>query len=124
MKYILLLIFIVVTGISTYAKDIKDYVKVYGNCGSCKKRIEKAAKDAGAASANWSDKTQVLSLKYDDTKTSLLTIEKNVAAVGHDTRDIKATEEAYKKLEECCQYDRTAKAGTKKCADENEEKNN
>ncbi len=33
-------------------------------------------------------------------------IKKKVAAGRYDTEDMKATEEAYKKLEKCCQYKR------------------
>ena len=90
-----------------------------GNCESCKTRIEKAARQAGAASADWSDKTEVLTVSYDDAVTSLLAIEKQIAFAGHDTRDIKATDEAYGKLHSCCQYDRTGTTGGKAC-DKNE----
>lgn len=106
MKRFILFAVLAVSGIGAFAKENTDSVKVNGVCGSCKKRIEKAAKDAGAASANWSEETQMLTVKYDDAKTTLLAIEKQIASVGHDTRDVKATDEAYKGLEDCCQYDR------------------
>jgi len=48
-----------------------------------------------------------LVVKYAATTTALK-IEQAVAAKGYDTKDVKATEAAYKKLDECCQYDRTA----------------
>ncbi|TKK68975.1 ATPase [Ilyomonas limi] len=107
MKRLVLFTLLTVFGLSAFANENTDSVKVNGNCGSCKKRIEKAAMDAGAISANWSDETQILAVKYDDAKTSLLAIEKKIASVGHDTRDVKAPDAAYKNLEECCQYDRT-----------------
>ena len=110
MKHLILFTLLTVFGLSAFANEATDSVKVNGVCGSCKKRIEKAAMDAGATSANWSDETQILTVKYDDAKTTLLTIEKKIASVGHDTRDVKAPDEAYKKLEECCQYDRTTPA--------------
>ena len=108
MKHFVLFVLMTTIGASAFAKENTDSVKVNGVCGSCKKRIEKAAKEAGAVSASWSDETQLLVVKYDDAKTTLLTIEKQIATAGHDTRDVKATDEAYKKLEECCQYDRTS----------------
>jgi len=114
MKRVILFTFLTVCGLSAFAKEATDSVKVSGVCGSCKKRIEKAALDAGAVSANWSDETQILAVKYDDDKTTLLTIEKKIASVGHDTRDVKAPDEAYKKLEECCQYDRIASTPAQK----------
>lgn len=110
MKQLTLLIVLAFFGLSAFATKNTDTVKVNGVCGSCKKRIEKAAMDAGAITANWSDTTQLLTVKYDDAKTSLLSIEKKIASVGHDTRDVKAPDEAYKKLDECCQYDLTTPA--------------
>ena len=103
-----------------FAKEVTDTVKVLGNCESCKARIEKAAKTAGATKADWSEKTQVLTVSYDDANTNLLSVEKQIAMAGHDTRDIKATELAYNKLHSCCQYDRTGLRGAKVC--EKEEK--
>lgn len=108
MKHVLLFALFFAFGMSAFAKETTDSIKVTGNCGSCKKRIEKAALEAGAISASWSDETQILAVKYDDAKTTLLAIEKKIASVGHDTRDVKAPEEAYKKLDECCRYDRTS----------------
>jgi hypothetical protein len=107
MKHVILFTLLTIFGLSAFAKEATDSVKVNGVCGSCKKRIEKAAMEAGAIAANWSDETQILNVKYDDAKTTLLAIEKKIASVGHDTRDVKAPDEAYKSLEECCQYDRT-----------------
>jgi mercuric ion binding protein len=108
MKHVILFTLLAVFGSSAFAKENIDSVKVNGMCGSCKKRIEKAALEAGATSANWKEETQLLTVKYDDTKTTLLNIEKKIASVGHDTRDVKAPEDAYKKLDECCQYDRSS----------------
>ncbi len=108
--------------IQASAKAKSDTVKVLGNCESCKARIEKAAKQAGATKANWNDETQILKVSYDDASTSLLTIEKQIALAGHDTRDVKASNEAYNKLHSCCQYDRTGVSGAKTCDDEKEEK--
>lgn len=84
-------------------------IKVSGNCGSCKKSIEKAAKEAGAATATWDKATKLLALTFDAGKTSTDKIETAIAGVGYDTEHKVATEEAYKKLDECCQYDRKKK---------------
>ena len=51
-------------------------ITVYGNCGSCKKAIEKAAKSVDCVeSANWDKKKKTLKIAYEDTKTSLNLIE-------------------------------------------------
>lgn len=81
-------------------------IAVNGNCGSCKKNIEKSAVAAGATTANWDKKTKYLSISYDPAISNPAKIEKAVAAAGYDTEDYKATDEAYQKLDECCQYER------------------
>ena len=84
-------------------------IKVAGNCGMCKKHIEKAAKDAGATNANWDKVTKLLTVTFDASKTNTDKIETAIAGVGYDTEHKEASQEAYKKLDECCQYDRKAK---------------
>jgi hypothetical protein len=84
-------------------------IKVSGNCGMCKKHIEKAAKDAGATSASWDKVSKLLTVSFDAAKTNVDKIETSIAGAGYDTENKKATEEAYKKLDECCQYDRKTK---------------
>ncbi len=94
------------------AKDLKsktETIKVLGNCGMCKTRIEKTAKSEGATSASWDSKTQLLTLNYDPSKTNPDAVAKKVASVGHDTEKYKAEEKVYDALPGCCKYDRTGK---------------
>jgi membrane fusion protein, copper/silver efflux system len=78
---------------------------VSGNCEMCKDRIEKAALSvAGVKEAVWNIETDELALAYDNTKTSLLEIHRAIAAMGHDTSLLKADDEVYKALPECCLY--------------------
>jgi periplasmic mercuric ion binding protein len=86
----------------------KEEIKVAGECGMCKKKIEKAAKEAGASTAEWNTESKVLLVKYDSKNASNAKIQQAVAAVGYDTPDYKASEEAYNKLHECCKYERVA----------------
>ena len=87
------------------SKNAKASMEVDGVCGMCKARIEKAAvRTKGVKSAVWSIQTHELSLIYDARKTNLDSVAKNVAAVGHDTKSIKATEEAYLSVDACCRY--------------------
>jgi copper chaperone CopZ len=82
--------------------------KVYGNCGMCEKRIEKAAKSVdGVSAADWDQKTKMLEVKYDTSKTDLDKIEQAVADVGHDTDSKKADNKTYNALPGCCKYDRS-----------------
>ncbi|WP_183148029.1 TonB-dependent receptor domain-containing protein [Chryseobacterium nematophagum] len=85
-------------------KENEFYVK--GNCESCKARIEKAAKDAGADNAEWNAEKQMVTLNFDPKKTSADTILKKIADVGHDNEKYKSNDNTYKNLPSCCLYDR------------------
>ncbi len=84
---------------------------VKGNCGSCKTRIEKAAKEAGAKNALWNVDTQMILLDFDTQKTSVETILKKIAEVGHDNEMFQAKDSVYKNLPACCLYDRDSPFG-------------
>jgi len=79
---------------------------VSGNCSMCKKRIEKAAKDANAHTADWYIKKGMLTLSFDPAKTTQDQIQKKIAEAGHDNGDYKADDEVYNNLPDCCLYDR------------------
>lgn len=79
---------------------------VRGNCGMCKKTIEEAANSVeGVAKADWSIDLKKIDVKYDDTKTDEMAIHKAIATSGYDTDQVAGSEEAYKELPQCCQYD-------------------
>ena len=86
-------------------------LKVSGNCGMCKSSIEKAAKTAGATTANWDMDAKLLTLIFDG-KTNLDKIESAIAAVGYDTEHKTATKASYDALHECCKYDREVRQDT------------
>jgi len=107
MTFVLLFMFIAINA-QEKSKNKKVDVKVSGICDMCKTRIEKAAfKTKGVKSAEWSSESQSLSLVINERKTDVLTIQKNMAAIGHDTEVVQATNEAYNNLHGCCQYERT-----------------
>lgn len=88
-------------------KNAKYTIEVNGNCDICKKRIEKAAFSVvGVKLAIWNVETHQLELILNEEKCSVLEVEKALAKAGHDTDDVKATDEDYKKLHMCCQYER------------------
>lgn len=96
---------LIVTTTFAQNKNAKASMEVDGVCGMCKARIEKACLNTkGVKFAQWSIDTHELKLIYDDRKTDLKTIEKQVLDVGHDVKDIKATDEAYAKVHPCCKY--------------------
>lgn len=81
--------------------------KVSGECGMCKKRIEKSAKEEGIASASWDVKTKMITVTFDPAKTSVDALSKKFASIGHDTEKYKADDNAYEALPACCHYDRS-----------------
>lgn len=110
MKKLLLFAGILFLGISAQAqkKNAKISFEVNGICEMCKDRIEKATlKTKGVKFCNWNIASHQLSLIIDERKTNIETIQKNIAAVGHDTKEIKASKEAYDGLHNCCKYDRS-----------------
>lgn len=82
--------------------------KVYGNCGSCKTTIEKAANVKGVSQGSWDQNSQTLTLTYDSMRSTLDEILKRVAYAGYDNEKFLAPDEAYTKLDACCKYDRKA----------------
>lgn len=86
------------------AKTVK--VTVYGNCGMCKKTIEKAANKSGIVESNWDPSTKILVVTFDKKKTNLEKILKKIASVGYDSEDFRSRDVVYKQLHSCCQYDR------------------
>jgi len=102
-------------------KENEFYVK--GNCESCKARIEKAAKDAGADFAEWDAERQTVILNFNPQKTSSDKILKKIADAGHDNEKYKSSDSTYKNLPSCCLYDRDIPFGEtnpKVHAEENE----
>jgi copper chaperone CopZ len=83
-------------------------VKVYGNCGMCKKTIEKAANEKGVSKAVWDEKTSMLTITYNPAKTSTDAILKKVALAGYDSDTFRADDTTYNNLHGCCQYERPA----------------
>ncbi len=95
--------------ISFAQKTKSETFNVSGECGMCKKKIEKAAKEAGASYAVWNLQTKVLNVTYNASNTSASIIQQKIASVGYDTPQHKSTDEAYNALDECCQYAREIK---------------
>ena len=107
MKKIILLGLFLIIGVTLTAqnKNAKATIEVDGVCLMCKDRIEKASiKTKGVKSAVWNVHTHELSLIYNEQKTNLTTIQESIAAVGHDTQEIIATDEAYASVHPCCKY--------------------
>ncbi|NQZ44382.1 MAG: heavy-metal-associated domain-containing protein [Flavobacteriaceae bacterium] len=86
-------------------KNKKMAFEVDGVCEMCKMRIEKAALEvAGVKFADWNIPSHELTLIVDERKTNAMAIKSAIVKVGHDTKELKATEEAYRKVNPCCRY--------------------
>jgi mercuric ion binding protein len=107
MKKTFLLIVLLLASNAIVHAQTATKLKVAGNCGMCKSSIEKAAKSAGASSANWDAEAKLLTLMFDG-KTNLEKIENAIVAIGYDTEHKTATKASYEALHECCKYDRAA----------------
>jgi periplasmic mercuric ion binding protein len=114
-KIIIAAVLAVVLGVNTFAQmhdhsqmasTKTEAIKVWGNCESCKARIEKAAKISGVTKAEWNTSTKVLTLVYDPSKVNSDDVQRKIAAVGHDTEKFRASDKAYNGLPACCQYER------------------
>jgi mercuric ion binding protein len=112
MKNILVGIMMLFVTFSTQAqektnKNAKYSFEVNGSCDLCKKRIEKAAFSvSGVKLAVWDIETHQLNLILNEQKCTVSEVKKAIANVGHDTEEVKATDEVYNNLHSCCQYER------------------
>ncbi|WP_338376335.1 metal transporter [uncultured Flavobacterium sp.] len=115
MKKLILVLLLSFAGLSMNAQDkaVKKsknkevIIKASGNCEMCEKRIEKAAFSVrGVKSAEWHVDCQDIHVIIDENKCSKEDVAKAIAAVGHDTDLIKASDDVYEDMHSCCQYER------------------
>ncbi|MDF1697830.1 MAG: heavy-metal-associated domain-containing protein [Saprospiraceae bacterium] len=116
-KYIFSIILCAGLFTTTYGQEIanaqiEDKVKtetftVYGNCGMCKKTIEKSLKNAiGVSEASWDKESGEMKVTFEAKSISLDEIKQMIADVGYDSETHRAKEEVYNMLPACCQYQR------------------
>jgi hypothetical protein len=105
-KVITIIAFVIFTATSfAQEKNRKMTMEVDGVCEMCKVRIEKAALGVkGVKYALWDIPSHQLSLIIDERKTDPMQIKTALVAVGHDTKELKATEDAYNSVMPCCKY--------------------
>jgi copper chaperone CopZ len=109
-KSLILIAMITFLGFSAQAqtkknKNLKYTTEVNGNCEQCKKRIEKAAFGVpGVKTATWDISSHQLAVILNEEKSSPEDLNKAVAKVGHDTKEVKATDADYENLHSCCKY--------------------
>jgi len=107
-KLLFTMIAFLVASTMIFAQEVKtEEFKVFGNCGMCESRIEKAATAVdGVSKADWDKETKMIEVSFDESKTDVHKVHMAIAKVGHDTDMHKASDEVYKNLPGCCQYER------------------
>ena len=110
-----ILLSISIVGVQGMAVE-KGSFKAAGKCGMCKTRIEKASMSVkGVESAEWNKESGTVEVMYNPEKADLDKIQKAVAKAGHDTDSWTANDKVYKKLPECCKYDRVGASASACC---------
>jgi copper chaperone CopZ len=90
---------------SAFAQTSEVTFWVDGVCGMCEKRIETALINTpGVRFADWSIETHEVKVSFNSKKLTEQKLHELVAAVGHDTKKVRATEANYAKVHACCKY--------------------
>ena len=108
MKSILLsLLLVIICLVPVAAQDqivTETEFRVSGNCGQCKTRIEKTVSVKGVKFARWNKSTKMLKVAFLTAAITADSLQRRLAAVGHDTDAHRAPDAVYESLPECCLY--------------------
>ena len=110
MTLVIAILLSVTNSFAQIKNTITETVKVYGNCGMCKTKIEKAGNLKNVSKVTWDADSQMATLEYDSKSTNQDEILKRIALVGYDSDKFLAPDKTYSKLDKCCQYDRNSLA--------------
>ena len=78
-----------------------------GDCKECNRKLEKSLiRINGIESVEFLKKSKTLNIVYDPLGITEAEIHQKIADLGYNTELVKATEDAYNKLMECCKYER------------------
>jgi len=95
-------------------KAVKLDFQVSAVCSMCEERIEKALDVKGIKMADYNLENGHLEVVYNPKVLSEEQVHQIVADAGHDTEKIKASDEVYNALHDCCKYRENS---VKKCED-------
>jgi hypothetical protein len=99
------LMLVVLASAAAIAQEVADTTfRVAGNCSQCKTRIEKAVSIQGVKFARWNKSTKMLKVAYQTGAVTVDSLQRRLAAVGHDTGIHTAPDAVYKDLPACCLY--------------------
>lgn len=104
-KLFAFVLFMGLSSSSLWAQKVEVSFWVDGVCGMCEDRIETALLNAkGVWAAEWNASSHQVTVVYNPKKIKELDLHQAVAAEGHDTKKVKATDAAYAKVHGCCKY--------------------
>lgn len=96
---------IALLNIQATPKVIETSFWVAANCEHCKERIEASVDVKGIKFAEFDLETKQLTVIYKTDAININQIHQLLAAAGHDTKKVKATDAAYGKItKDCCKY--------------------
>ena len=107
MKYLLIAFAAVALMFSSFVTPPKKETVTFtvkGSCDMCKERIEKAVDVKYVSKATYNVEAQTLTVTYNPRKMEEIQLHNLVAAAGHDTDKVPASELAYSNLPDCCKY--------------------
>lgn len=84
---------------------ITETVKIYGNRGMCKSKIDNAGNIKNESSVGWNKESKMPIISYDSLKTSKEEILKRIALAGYDSAIFLAPGDTFSSLPNCCQYE-------------------
>ncbi|HTN47477.1 MAG TPA: heavy metal-associated domain-containing protein [Flavipsychrobacter sp.] len=111
MKPLLTLLFLFVGLTMGYAQSKVTKIKIQAaiycdhckQCESCGKRLEEAIyNEKGVKRVDLDDKSNTVSIVYNETKTSPEKLRMVIAAAGFDADDVKGNKEVYATWDDCC----------------------
>lgn len=104
MKKIISVIAILLVSITGLKAQIKDaQIKTSGQCEHCKETLEKNLRfEKGVKKVSFNPESHMVTVKYDETKTTLRNIQIAITKLGYDADSLNADPKAYEKLNACC----------------------
>ena len=101
----LLLVTLCLAPVAAHDKTVTEAeFRVAGVCGMCKTRIEKAVSVKGVKFARWNKSTNMLKVAFLSATITTDSLQRRLAAAGHDTDAHRAPDAVYEALPECCLY--------------------
>lgn len=104
MKKIISLIAIMLISFTGLKAQIKDaQIKTSGQCEHCKEMLEKNLRfEKGVKKVSFDVKSHIVSVKYEEAKTTIRNIQIAITKLGYDADSLLADPKAYEKLNACC----------------------